>query len=166
MTAAATPTHDADAPQRSDALGALRLVELEVGVLLRRARRAVVERAHSVHPDLQPVGYLVLAQVEADGPVRGSSLCGVLELDKAAVSRSVQHLVELGLVEGAPDPEDGRATLLSASAEGRRRIRAVDVDRRAALGERFAGWQEDDLLSVADSLHRYNATFEVVDGDP
>lgn len=160
MTAAPTSTHD-DSGTQPGALGALRLVELEVGVLLRRARRAVVERAQSVHPDLQPVGYLVLAQVEADGPVRGSSLCGVLELDKAAVSRSVQHLLELGLVDRTPDPEDGRATLLSASDEGRRRIRDVDVDRRTALGERFAGWQEGDLMAVADSLHRYNATFDV-----
>lgn len=154
MTAQAAP---------SLSLDALRCVEHEVGVLLRRTRRALTERARLVHPDLQAVGYLVLVQIEADGPVRGSGLCDVLHLDKGAVSRSVQHLLELGLVDRTPDPDDGRATLLSVSEEGRRRARAVDEARRAALQERFVDWSCQDLRGVADALRRYNATVEAGD---
>ncbi len=146
-------------PAAASSLDALRLVEHEVGVLMRRARRALTERARLVHPDLQAIGYLVLVQVEADGPVRGSGLCDVLHLDKGAVSRSVQHLLDLGLVDRTPDPDDGRATLLSVSDEGRRLVRAVDAARRELLGERFADWSREDLCDVAATLRRYNASF-------
>jgi DNA-binding MarR family transcriptional regulator len=144
----------------TSSLDALRHVEHEVAVLLRRTRRALAERARLVHPDLQAVGYLVLVQIDADGPVRGSGLCEALHLDKGAVSRSVQHLIELGLVDRTPDPDDGRATLLSVSAEGRRRARAVDEARRGMLEQRFADWSREELHEVAETLHRYNATVE------
>lgn len=141
-------------------LDALRRVEHEVATLMRRARRAVADRARLVHPDLQPVGYLVLVQVDEDGPVRGSAVCETLQLDKGAVSRTLQHLIELGLVDRTPDPDDGRATLVSVSAEGRRRVRGVDAERREMLARRFDGWDERDLEGVADALHRYNGSFE------
>lgn len=141
-------------------LEALRRVEHEIATLMRRARRAVAERARSVHPALQAVGYIVLVQVDDDGPVRGSALCETLHLDKGAVSRTLHHLIELGLVDRTPDPDDGRATLVSVSEEGRRRLRAVDADRRETLARRFAGWCARDLQDVAVVLHRYNGTFE------
>lgn len=141
-------------------LDALRHVEHEVATLMRRARRAVAERARLVHPDLQGIGYLLLVQVEQEGPVRGSTLCETLQLDKAAVSRSLHHLIDLGLVERHPDPDDGRAVLVSVSAEGRRRVRAVDRQRRDVLARRFEGWDAADLQGVAQVLHRYNGTFE------
>jgi DNA-binding MarR family transcriptional regulator len=159
VTRSAGTAVGAEAPPAAT-VDALRHVEHEVAVLLRRARRAVAERARRVHPDLQPVGYLVLTQVEADGPVRGSEICEVLQLDKGAVSRSLQHLTELDLLDREPDPADGRAVLFSVSADGRALLRAVDDERRAMLGERFADWCEDDLADVAQALHRYNATFD------
>lgn len=136
----------------------LRTVEHEVGVLLRRVRRVLGERARAVHPDLQAGGYLVLSQVVECGPVRSSTVGVDLNLDKGAISRTVQHLIELGLVVREPDPDDGRATLLSTSEEGLRRVRAVDVERRALLDERFSGWSDDDLGGLAETLVRYNAT--------
>ena len=53
-------------------------------------------------------------------------------MDKGAVSRQVQHLVDLGLVDRQPDPDDGRATLLAASADGAV-ARLADVSRDAAI---------------------------------
>ena len=41
-----------------------------------------------------------------------------LGLDKSTVSRQVSHLVDLGLVDRAADPVDGRAQVLTPSAEG------------------------------------------------
>lgn len=141
-------------------IAAMRTVEHEIGVLMRRVRRAVAERAREVHPDLLPAGYLVLAQVHEDGRTRASDLGCTLQLDKGAVSRTVQHLLDLGLLDRAPDPDDGRATLLSVSALGRRRFRAVDEQRRRALQDRFTSWSSDDLLSVSATLRRYNASFD------
>jgi hypothetical protein len=42
---------------RAEELGRL---EQEVGVLIRRVKRVIGERARAVHPDLQPASYLML----------------------------------------------------------------------------------------------------------
>ena len=89
-----------------------------------------------------------------------SALAETLCIDKGSVSRQVQHLVDLGLVDRAPDPADGRATLVSASAEAVRRIDAVTEDRRQWLDERLGSWGDAELASFASELGRYNAALD------
>ncbi|UMG93738.1 MarR family transcriptional regulator [Nocardioides sp. TF02-7] len=101
--------------ERTDAL---RRLEREVSVMIRRVRRVIGERARAVHPDLQPSTYLMLAYLVEQGPVRASAMSAVFDIDKGAISRQVQTLLDLGLVDRTPDPEDGRATLVSVSEEG------------------------------------------------
>ena len=95
------------------------------------------ERARAVHDDLQPASYLMLSWLADEGPVRASSMVENFHIDKGAVSRQIQHLVDLGLVERTPDPDDGRATLVAASDDAVRRLADVadappQVARRAA----------------------------------
>ena len=59
-----------------------------------------------------------------------------LGLDKSTVSRQVAHLVDLGLVERAADPVDGRAQVLTPSAEGSTRLARIREVRRDPLGGR------------------------------
>ncbi len=127
----------------------LRHLEREVGVLIRRVRRVIGERARSVHEDLQPASYLMLTWLADEGPVRASSMVEKFNIDKGAVSRQLQHLVDLGLVERTPDPDDGRATLVAASEDATRRLggrrRAPSqVARRAA--RRLDGRRARDVL--------------------
>jgi DNA-binding MarR family transcriptional regulator len=135
---------------------ALKDLEVEVGVLIRRVRRVIGERARAVHPDLLPSSYLMLSHVRDHGPLRASAMCAVFEIDKGAISRQVQHLIDLGLLDRAPDPEDGRATLLSVSEEGVRRLESVAEERRELLAERLGDWPVDELREFAVSLRRYN----------
>ncbi len=137
---------------------ALRQVEHEVGVLIRRVRRVIGERARAVHPDLQPPAYLMLGYVLDEGPIRASELSTVLDLDKGGISRQVQHLVDLGLVDRTPDPDDGRATLISVSDAGARRFQDVADHRRKFFDERLQKWSAAELLTFADTLGRYNQT--------
>lgn len=136
----------------------VRLLEHEVGVLIRRVRRVIHERARAVHPDLQPASYLLLAHLAETGPLRSSAVAESLGVDKGAVSRQVQHLVELDLVARTPDPDDGRATLLSVTDGARRRLADVARQRRRLLDERLGEWSEDELTELVSSLARYNAT--------
>lgn len=131
-------------------------LETEVGVLIRRVRRVIGDRARAVHPDLLPGAYVILAHIRGRGPLRASTLSQAFVIDKGAISRQVQHLIDLGLVERNPDPEDGRATLLSASAEGERRFVAVTAERRKELAEKLGDWSEEEMAQFARSLRRYN----------
>jgi DNA-binding MarR family transcriptional regulator len=142
---------------RADQLGSL---EQEVGVLIRRVRRVIGERARAVHPDLQPASYLMLTYLASEGPQRSSVMSDRFNVDKGAISRQVQHLCDLGLLDREPDPVDGRAMLISASADAVRRMESVDRDRRRWLDEQLAGWSEDDLRDFVTGLARYNEALD------
>ncbi|GAA2146398.1 MarR family transcriptional regulator [Nocardioides koreensis] len=148
------------ASTRSRRADSLRLLESEVGVMIRRIRRVLWERARAVHPDLQPASYLMLAYLADHGALRGSGIAEALCIDKGAVSRQLHHLVELGLVDRTPDPADGRATLVSASADAVRRIKDVAEDRRRWLDERLGDWTDEELAGFANVLGRYNAALD------
>lgn len=133
-------------------------LQLEVGVLMQRVRRVIGERARALHPDLQAGSYLVLTQIAQEETQRASDLCAALSIDKAAISRQVQHLLELGFIEARRDPEDGRATLLSLSDTGARRLADVGAQRRTSLEQRLVGWRDDELAAFVSGLTRYNVT--------
>ncbi len=82
----------------------LRHLEREVGVLIRRIKRVIGERARAVHEDLQPASYLMLSWLVDEGPVRASAMVEKFSIDKGAVSRQLQHLDDLGLVEPDAGP--------------------------------------------------------------
>ena len=142
---------------RADELGHL---EQEVGVLIRRIKRVIGERARAVHPDLQPASYLMLTSLASDGPQRSSVLSDRFNVDKGAISRQVQHLCDLGLLVREPDPADGRAMLISASPDAVHRLEAINRDRRRWLEEQLADWSEDDLREFVTGLARYNEALD------
>ena len=152
-----TRTPSATGTGRSDAL---RSIEREIGVLLRRVRRVIGVRARAVHPELQPAAYLVLTHLEERGPSRSSGVVEGLALDKGAVSRQIQHLVDLGLLEREPDPDDGRAVLLALTDDARTRLARVQAERSERFDRRLGDFSTADLTSFAAQLARYNAALD------
>ena len=138
----------------------VRQLEGEVLVLLRRARRATADRARSIHPDLAAAGYLVLAHLDEHPAGSQAQLAEALGMDKGAVSRQVQVLGDLGLVEKSEDPDDRRACIVSLTADGSARMTALAAERRTAYVERFQDWTEDELSLLVGQLGRYNRTLE------
>jgi DNA-binding MarR family transcriptional regulator len=134
----------------------LRHLEREVGVLIRRIKRVIGERARAVHEDLQPASYLMLSWLADEGPVRASAMVERFHIDKGAISRQLQHLDELGLVVRTPDPADGRASLVAASDDARRRLADVAEHRRKWLDEQLGDWSAEELERFATTLERYN----------
>jgi DNA-binding MarR family transcriptional regulator len=135
-------------------------LEQEVGVMIRRIRRIIGERARSVHPELQSSSYLMLTWLNQHGAQRASAMAEAFGIDKGAISRQVQHLLDLGLVDRSPDPADGRATLVSASAEASVRIAEVNDDRRRWLDERLGDWPDHDVSEFLRMLASYNAALD------
>ena len=144
----------------NDRIRTLHALEQEMGILMRRVRRALGERAALVHPSLQPSSYVMLAHLIEAGPRRSADIAEAFDLDKGAVSRQVQHLVELGLVERSPDPADGRATILTATTEAKARVDEVSRLRIEQLDERLADWSAEDLDELVSRFSRYNATLD------
>jgi DNA-binding MarR family transcriptional regulator len=138
----------------------LRALEHEMGVLVRRLRRVISVRARMLHPELSPAAYSMLMALNDSGPRRARDLVELFSIDKGAVSRQVQALLELGLIERNPDPEDRRALILSITDEGSRRLAHISSARRHEVGALLQDWSEDDLRSFVQLLTRYNAALE------
>jgi DNA-binding MarR family transcriptional regulator len=138
----------------------MRALEHEMGVLVRRIRRLIAERARMVHPDLSPVAYSMLMALNDSGPRRASDLVDIFSIDKGAVSRQVGALLDLGLIERSPDPEDRRAAILAITEEGSRRLGSIADMRRREVLERLSGWSDEDLRAFVDVMARYNNALE------
>jgi len=143
-----------DSANRTESLMAL---EGELGVLIRRVRRVIAERAQAVHPELNGATYLMLGAIRERGQVRASEMAELFHIDKGAISRQVNQLLELGLVDKVPDPADARASLLSLTPDAETRLDEVTQFRRAWLEERLGDWTAADLDSFVNELARYNA---------
>ena len=138
----------------------MRALEHEMGVLVRRIRRLIAERARMVHPELSPVAYSMLMALNYSGPRRASDLVDIFAIDKGAVSRQVGALLDLGLIERSPDPEDRRAAILAITEEGSRRLGTIADLRRREVLERLSGWSDEDLKAFVDVMARYNNALE------
>jgi DNA-binding MarR family transcriptional regulator len=145
---------------RADAHGAFVALEREIALLLRRSRAISARLAGQLHPDLDGASYGLLSLLQDAGPLRASELVTRIGLDKSTVSRQVAHLVDLGLVDRAPDPVDGRAQVLSPSPEGSARLARIRDVRRARWEDDLADWPASDVVALADLLRRLNGIGE------
>ncbi|MFF4255223.1 MarR family winged helix-turn-helix transcriptional regulator [Streptomyces sp. NPDC001663] len=132
---------------------AVETIQREMTVFARRARAS----AGRMHPELSLVSYTLLGHLEESGGGRATDLAAHYALDKSTVSRQVAALERADLIERRLDPDDHRVQVLHLTEAGRRILAQVTVSRRAAVGERLAGWPEEDLARFADYLVRYNS---------
>jgi DNA-binding MarR family transcriptional regulator len=143
-------------PPGPDAHEAFVRLEREIALLLRRSRAISARLARELHPDLDGAAYGLLALLQDAGPLRASDLVTRIGLDKSTVSRQVSSLVDLGLVDRAADPVDGRAQVLTPSAEGAARLARVRDVRRARWESDLSDWPASDVATLAELLHRLN----------
>lgn len=135
---------------------AVTALEQQIGLLFATARTLMRNRAAAIHPDLSPGAYHVLAMLTRCGPRHAGSLASELGIDKSAMSRLVRQLSDLGLVERQPDPDDGRAFFVAATAGATRRIGDLRDEHRAALRQFLDGWEDGDIAQLTALLARLN----------
>lgn len=135
-------------------------LEAQLRVLSRRVRRAVAERACALDPQIGEVGYAVADQLYRLGEQRQRDLVASLAIEKAAVSRAITQLVDLGLATREVDPADGRGHVVALTDVARDRLGALLRERRSWFLEKMAGWSTEDLDAFVGMLERYNTSIE------
>jgi DNA-binding MarR family transcriptional regulator len=94
---------------------------VELHDLVGKLRRRLREQADA--GDLPPSQVAVLRRLEREGPVTVSALARVAGVRSQSMGATVAALQAAGHVTGAPDPADGRQTLLSLTPACRKWIR-------------------------------------------
>jgi len=127
--------------------------------LIRLIERKKAQRAAD-HPDaVERATYHLLVHLVSGGPRRAVVLAEEVHSDPSTISRQIAQLVKLGYVERTADPDDGRATLLAATGEGRRVFEENRRRRNEHVAGVLAGWPEPDREALAELLTRFAAEF-------
>ena len=114
--------------------------------LLRRLRR-VDDASGLTAPRLSALSVLVFG-----GPTTLGALAAAEQVRPPTMTRLVAALERLGLATRAPDPTDGRAVVVSATARGRRLLEEGRGRRVAALAARVAALPARERAALADAL--------------
>lgn len=111
-------------------------------------------------PGQNPFELELLREVTDAGEIRASDLASRLLVTKTSISRYVKDMLRGRLLIQRPDPTDGRASLLSVSAAGRRALAQREARRGAWLDEVCADWTNEEVATLAALLQRLNAAIE------
>ena len=89
-----------------------------------------------------------LATIERHGPLTPSELADVERVKRPTATRIAAALEADGLIARAPDPSDGRASLLSASPRGRALLRRLRRRKNAYLSRRLREIDDADVEAL------------------
>jgi DNA-binding MarR family transcriptional regulator len=118
------------------------------------------QHAPKLHPGVEPASYPILFNL-IDEPRRVSMLAECVYSDVSTVSRQVTTLVSHGLLEKVADPQDGRACMVSLSAEGTELVERLKTGRAEWFRETLKNWEPADAEAFGDYLERFATSFEV-----
>lgn len=119
----------------------------EVALLYTRAQRVVADCCRTT-----PTQCHILTELGRSGPQPMGELGQRLLLEKSWVSRAIDGLVELGLVDKQPNPADARSWIVALTAAGKRRVRELNATLDGHAQALLASMSERDRQSVQRSL--------------
>ena len=144
-----SPQDDPQAAFASALAGDLRAL---IGKLKRRLR----EQANA--EDLTPSQVSVLFRLEREGPTTMSNLARAEGMRPQSMGSAVALLEAAGFVRGAPDPNDGRQTILSLTDMCRERFREGRAARQdwlfRTIRARLSPREQKDLGAAVELLRR------------
>ena len=100
--------------------------------------------------DVAPHQFSVLVRLE-DGPRTPKELAEIEQVSAPSVTRTVNGLVERGLVARSDDPTDGRQVILSLTADGRRVIKETRRRRDQWLATRLEHLTDAERALLAEA---------------
>src|SRR3954452_4547115 len=119
-------------------------LELQLALMARRLSKPVRLHGPSGFTVLDRPAYQALWRIVDEGPLRPTTLAGLLEVDLSVVSRQVRALEDVGFVQRQTDPGDARASLVSATESGRQAFERTRQQRTEVLDEVLAGWPDEE----------------------
>jgi len=134
-------------------------LERELRNLIRRSQSQGALFASLVHPDLDASVYPLLAYIEAHPGSQATDLATQFHVGRATISRQLQRLEDLGLIERDIDLSDNRRRAIELTADGRDRLVAAGEARVALLREVLKDWNDTDIHTLAELLGRYSRDF-------
>lgn len=127
-----------------------------IRVIAGRLKRRL--REHGGDHDLTPSQVSVVLRLEKHGSATVSTLARAEGVRPQSMSAVVAPLQEAGLVQGAPDPSDGRQTLMSLTPKCLKRLRDGRAAKQdwltATISQKLSIREQEKLRSALEILAR------------
>ncbi len=118
-------------------------------VAVGRLHRRLAQRSTS---ELTFAQISALVMVEKHGPIRQGELAAREKVAAPSMTRTVSGLIEAGLVEKIPDPDDGRSCHIVVTPAARILLDKVRTERAAMLTERAARLSAEQYATLVAAL--------------
>jgi DNA-binding MarR family transcriptional regulator len=142
-------------PITLEAASHLSLTMVKVVKLLQSMR----QHAPRLHPAVDAGAYPLLFNLYT-GPKRVSELADCVHSDVSTVSRQTTTLVSHRLAEKVADPADGRAQVITLTAEGTALIERIKEQRAEWFQGMLADWSAEDVADFTAYLSRFGDSLE------
>lgn len=93
-----------------------------------------------------------LSSIMHKGPLRPGDLARIESISAPSATRLVAELESRGLVGRAPDPADGRSSLVSSTSAGATAVLDARAERAKRITALLAGLDDDQLAAVVAAL--------------
>jgi len=120
---------------------------------LEGSRRIHQQLASAAGVSISQQGYRLLGRV-VEGATSPGQLAGMLDLDPAIVARLLRQLEEAGLLERRRSEEDGRMTVVEATASGRDTFDRIREVIWRHMRRALSTWPQEDVATLASLLDR------------
>lgn len=128
----------------------------ELRAVISKLKRKLREQGG--HADLTLSQVSVLLRIEKDGPAAVSTLARAEGMRPQSMSTIVASLQQAGLVQGSPDPNDGRQTLMALSRKCQTFLREGRAARQdwltATLQQKLTTTEQQKLAAAIRLLTR------------
>lgn len=128
----------------------------ELAVVVNRLKRRLREQANLGDFTVSQIS--VLHRLERDGPTTVTALAQAEGVRPQSMGATIAALKALGAVEGTPDPNDGRQTVLSLTDGFGAAVRAGRAARHdwllAAIRAKFSAREQRELAAAVDLMKR------------
>jgi DNA-binding MarR family transcriptional regulator len=118
-------------------------------VAVGRLHRRLAQRASG---ELTFAQISALVMIEKHGPIRQGELAAREKVAAPSMTRTVGGLMEAGLVEKIPDPEDGRSCHIVVTPAAHALLDKVRSERAAMLTERASRLTPDQYATLVAAL--------------
>jgi len=132
------------------------LLAAEIRAVCGKLKRRL--RVHGGSHDLTPSQVAAVLRLETGGPATVSHLARAEAMRPQSMSAVITPLREAGLVKGAPDPGDGRQTLMSLTPKCLRLLQEGRAARQdwltAAISQKLSAPDQEKLQAALQLLAR------------
>ena len=108
------------------------------------SRRVRYDNCHEIPPH----HFSVLAKLAMGAATTAGELARIEEVSAPSMTRTVNGLVDAGLVARTPDPADGRRHLLALTPDGEEMVRRTRASRDDWMVRRLQNLSPDELATL------------------